>query len=84
MLRAKKRKLLNEQEGTSAAVGGFVGRRGQDVDSTYFGPLLKRTQSKKELVIITDLLGRPTKEIKNQLLFYIYSDGTVEKRLIKN
>lgn len=37
MLRAKKRKLLNEQEGTSA-VGGFVGRKGQDVDDTYFGP----------------------------------------------
>jgi len=53
-------------------------------DSTYFGPLLKRTQSKKELIMITDLLGRPTKEIKNQLLFYIYSDGVVEKRLIKD
>ena len=37
MLRAKNRKLLNEQEGTSA-VGGFVGRHGQDVDDTYFGP----------------------------------------------
>jgi len=37
MLRAKKRKLLNEQEGTSA-IGGFVGRHGQDVDDTYFGP----------------------------------------------
>ena len=37
MLRAKKRKLLSEQEGTSA-IGGFVGRHGQDVDDTYFGP----------------------------------------------
>ena len=33
--------------------------------------------------MITDLLGRPTKEIKNQLLFYIYKDGTVERKLIK-
>jgi len=33
--------------------------------------------------MITDLLGRPAKEIKNQLLFYIYNDGTVEKKLIK-
>lgn len=47
------------------------------------GPLLTRTESKRELLIITDLLGRPTKEIKNQLLFYIYNDGTVEKKISK-
>ena len=34
--------------------------------------------------MIRDLLGRPAKENKNQLLFYIYNDGTVEKKLIKN
>ena len=33
--------------------------------------------------MITDLLGRPTKQNKNELLFYIYSDGTVERKLIK-
>ena len=33
--------------------------------------------------MITDLLGRPTKEIKNQILLYIYKDGTVERKLIK-
>ena len=33
--------------------------------------------------MITDLLGRPSKENKNKLLFYIYQDGTVEKKLIK-
>ena len=52
-------------------------------DGTWVGPLLTRVQAKKELIMITDLLGRPTKEIKNQLLFYIYSDGTVEKKLTK-
>ena len=52
-------------------------------DGTWSGPLLSRTQDKKELIIITDLLGRPTKEIKNQLLFYIYDDGSVERKLIK-
>jgi len=52
-------------------------------DGTWVGPLLTRVQAKKELIMITDLLGRPTKEIKNQLLFYLYSDGTVEKKLIK-
>jgi len=29
-----------------------------------------------------DVLGRETKEIKNSLLFYIYNDGTVEKKII--
>ena len=33
--------------------------------------------------MITDILGRPVNEVKNQLLFYIYNDGTVEKKLIK-
>ena len=52
-------------------------------EGNWVGPLLTRTQEKKELIMITDLLGRPTKEIKNQLLFYIYNNGTVEKKLIK-
>ena len=37
----------------------------------------------KNLIMITDLLGRPAKENKNQLLFYIYDDGSVERKLIK-
>ncbi|MEJ6710660.1 MAG: hypothetical protein QNK65_00590 [Flavobacteriales bacterium] len=35
----------------------------------------------KELVKVIDLFGRESKD-KNQLLFYIYNDGTVEKRII--
>ena len=34
--------------------------------------------------MITDLLGRPTTKNKNKLMFYIYDNGTVEKKLIKN
>jgi len=52
-------------------------------DGTWSGPLLSRTDTEKKLIMITDLLGRPTKENKNQLLFYIYTDGTVERRVIK-
>ena len=52
-------------------------------DGTWSGPLLSRTDTEKKLIMITDLLGRPTKENKNQLLFYIYSDNSVEKKLIK-
>ena len=36
----------------------------------------------KELLKAIDILGRESKEIKNQPLFYIYDDGTVEKKMI--
>ena len=36
----------------------------------------------KELLKITDLLGREVDEKQNTLLFYIYNDGTVEKKII--
>ena len=52
-------------------------------DGTWSGPLLTRTPVEKKLMQVTDLLGRPTKETKNKILFYIYDDGTVEKKLIK-
>ena len=38
--------------------------------------------SNKELLKVTDLLGRETKGTKNEVLFYIYDDGTVEKRIV--
>ena len=38
--------------------------------------------SEKQLVTITDMLGRNTKLLKNIPLFYIYDDGTVEKKII--
>ena len=40
--------------------------------------------SNKELIKVTDILGRETKGTKNEPLFYIYDDGTVEKRIILN
>jgi hypothetical protein len=49
---------------------------------SWAGPILTRT-TEKELIMVTDILGRPTKETKNKTLFYIYSDGSVEKKLIK-
>jgi hypothetical protein len=52
-------------------------------DGTWSGPLLTRMSGKKQLIMITDLLGRPAKENKNELLFYIYDDGTVQRKLIK-
>ena len=52
-------------------------------EGTWVGPVLPRVTKQKKLLLITDLLGRPTKETTNQLLFYIYDDGTVDKKLIK-
>jgi hypothetical protein len=52
-------------------------------DGSWSGPLLSRIQATKKLIMITDLLGRPTKETKNKLLLYIYSNGIVERKLIK-
>ena len=37
---------------------------------------------KGELIKITDILGRESGKSKNQPLFYLYDDGTVEKRII--
>ena len=48
----------------------------------WSGPLQSRYVEKK-LIAVTDLLGRPSKIVKNQVLIYIYSDGTVRRKLIK-
>ncbi|HJM16613.1 MAG TPA: zinc metalloprotease [Flavobacteriales bacterium] len=40
------------------------------------------TNIEKEIVKIVDILGREVNEIKNTSLFYIYNDGTVEKKII--
>ena len=52
-------------------------------EGTWTGPLLSRLEGEKKLLLITDLLGRPTKQ-KNQPLLYIYSDGTVKRKIIIN
>jgi len=36
----------------------------------------------RELLMLLNLLGQQTTEIKNTPLFYIYDDGTVEKRIV--
>ena len=44
------------------------------------GTSIKEHSTNKELLKITDLLGRETKQTKQPLL-YLYDDGTVEKRI---
>ena len=43
---------------------------------------LNLSTSRRVLIKITDVLGRETKGTKNEQLFYIYNDGTVEKRIV--
>jgi hypothetical protein len=36
----------------------------------------------RKIISIVDVLGRASKGTKNESLFYIYDDGTVEKRIV--
>ena len=47
-------------------------------EGTWVGPIPKRFAN---LIMITDILGRPAKINTNQLLFFIYDNGTVIKIL---
>jgi len=46
------------------------------------GTLNLSTNQPKYLIKTTDVIGRKSKETKNQTLFYIYSDGSVKKKII--
>ena len=47
-------------------------------EGTWIGPLPKRFD--KQLLMVTDILGRPAKPGNNKILLFIYNDGTVEKK----
>ena len=47
-------------------------------EGTWIGPLPFRT-SEKELINITDILGRPVNKNQTGVLIYIYNDGTTKK-----
>jgi hypothetical protein len=38
--------------------------------------------AKTKVIRIIDVLGRESEQLNNQPLFYIYDDGTVEKKII--
>jgi plastocyanin len=50
-------------------------------NSTPTAILYPSYNNEKEIIKITDLIGRESKQT-NQLLFYIYDDGTIEKKII--
>jgi len=43
---------------------------------------INEQQGEKQLLKIVDILGKESKPTATGLLFYIYSDGTVEKRIV--
>jgi len=43
---------------------------------------IQEHSTNKKLLRTIDVLGRETKGKKNEPLFYIYDDGTVEKRIV--
>jgi hypothetical protein len=51
-------------------------------DSLNLRLMKKLKKRNNNLLKVTDLLGRETKGTKNAVLFYIYDDGTVEKRIV--
>ena len=54
-------------------------------ESTWISPEPPlRIANKKELIMITDLLGRPVNKTNNTFLLYIYNDGSVIKTITIN
>jgi len=43
---------------------------------------IENVRDLRELIKVVDLLGRNSNEENNRILFYLYSDGTVEKKII--
>ena len=43
---------------------------------------INENPSSKHLISVKDLLGRKRKKTKNEILIYLYDDGTVEKRIV--
>merc|ERR1711991_297102 len=51
-------------------------------EGTWTGPLPMRG-IEKILISVTDILGRETKVIKNKVLFFNFSDGSVQRKIIR-
>ena len=53
----------------------------QNLSTTGLEPAIQNTQNRKILKII-DSLGKEASISKNKVLYYIYNDGTTEKRIV--
>ena len=53
-----------------------------EMDSVIISSTIVINSTEKKLLKIIDVLGQETKASKNKLLFYIYDNGRLEKKLI--
>jgi hypothetical protein len=44
---------------------------------------IKQVENYKELIKVVDVLGKESIIDLNKILFFIYSDGTIEKKIYK-
>ena len=75
--------IIKNVHKTSATYRNFTSNKrihGITVNATDIASVISVTN--KKLIKAIDILGRKTDEKKNTLLFYIYNDGTVEKRIV--
>lgn len=74
----------NQDINASAEVWNFVSKYDMDGLIGCNTTNLPNTQTinAKNLINIVDIFGRKSKRLKNQLLIYIYDDGTTEKKII--
>jgi hypothetical protein len=66
------------------AYSDLIGGMGTDTCVLTTGlplAITEPTTKTKELILITDILGRTIQPTPNTLLFYIYEDGSVEKKM---
>ncbi len=74
----------NQDINASAEVWNFVSKYDMDglIGCNTTNLLNTQTINAKNLINIVDIFGRKSKRLKNQLLIYIYDDGTTEKKII--
>ena len=53
-----------------------------DLTITNISTVLDIKNNTKTMLKVTDILGRETNETRNKFLFYIFDDGTVERKII--
>ena len=60
----------------------FVESIGSTINCNYTSVYLHNQLVSKKLTSLIDVSAREVDKLKNEPLFYIYDDGTVEKRII--
>jgi len=75
---------LTDSSGDTIASGGegLWTEQATHFKTNGFPAAIKDIATNNKLIKVIDLLGRETKGTKNEVLFYIYDDGTVEKKII--